>query len=181
MKKLPQSYPILIIMALTSQSPTKSLTQGPPFFTNPRGSITWLSCDFTSHVTGWWFLIGHRQKHDTFWLIRSEIWYSSPLQLVFYIAACTSTEWLVIILWTIIYFSKKTFFFLANRWQTLSMALWSMTFAIFIYMHVCLDINPMLMCQFRDTLIINSINFKNLYFNLYFYLCHSAFDGSFRL
>lgn len=46
-------------------------------------------------------------------------------------------------------------------------------------MYVCLDINPMLVCQFRDILIINSINFKNLYFNLYLYMCRSAFDGNF--
>lgn len=138
--------------------------------------ITW------THVTGWWFLIGHQQKHDTLWLVRSEIWYSSLLQLVFYITACTSTERLVIILWTIIYFSEFfKMFFLAKRWQTLSMALWSMTFAIFIYMYVCLDINPMLVCQFRDILIINSINFKNLYLNLYLYMCRSAFDGTFWL
>lgn len=48
------------------------------------------------------------------------------------------------------------------------MALWSMKFAIFIYMYVCLDINPMLVCQLRD--ILWQLVLK-IYILIYIYTC----------
>lgn len=131
----------------SSLSPTKSLTRGPPSSPNPPGSITWPSCDFTSH--------DHMSQGGDFWLVTGRnmtrfdwsdlrsgtVCCCSLFFLFFFITACTSTESLLGLFFFMVYyfFSEKFLNFFSCK-EVTDLIHGIMKYEICnIYLHVCLS------------------------------------------